>query len=192
MEEERKESLKEETADSAKEMRADTGFQSGEILLEIAKSEYQNEHSRTSVIDSKVGITLPIIATYFFLVLQFDSMKSILTSSPNMQNIATIIFSVVRPLIYIMTIIFAGIALVYLFRAIISQSYMTVDPCFFNDKDTMSRPKEVFSAVMVTYYVRALEYNRATNDTRIIFYKRGWIFTMISLGLFVSYIFLTR
>ena len=46
-------------------------FQSSEILFEIVKSEYQNEFNRTSVIDTKVGITLPIIATYFFLVLQF-------------------------------------------------------------------------------------------------------------------------
>lgn len=32
-------------------------FQSSEILLEIAREEYQNEFSRTSVIDTKVGIT---------------------------------------------------------------------------------------------------------------------------------------
>lgn len=52
-------------------------FQSSEILFEIVKSEYQNEFNRTSVIDTKVGITLPIIATYFFLVLQFKSIKQI-------------------------------------------------------------------------------------------------------------------
>lgn len=45
---------------------ANGDFQSSEILFEIVKSEYQNEFNRTSVIDTKVGITLPIIATYFF------------------------------------------------------------------------------------------------------------------------------
>lgn len=40
-------------------------LQSGEVLLEIAKSEYQNEFNRSSVLDTKIGIALPIIATYF-------------------------------------------------------------------------------------------------------------------------------
>ena len=62
----------------------------------------------------------------------------------------------------------------------------------FNDKEKMSHPKEVFSAVMVTYYIRALEHNHLTNDKRVRLYKRGWIFAMISLGLFVCYICLNQ
>ena len=62
--------------------------------------------------------------------------------------------------------------LIYLFRAIITQSYQT--------------------AVMVTYYIRALEHNHLTNDKRVRLYKRGWIFAMISLGLFVCYICLNQ
>lgn len=57
-------------------------FQSSEILLEMARAEYQNEFSRTSVIDTKVGITLPIVVTYFFLVLQFESIREYL--QPNL------------------------------------------------------------------------------------------------------------
>ena len=101
-------------------------------------------------------------------------------------------FSICNPLIYIATIVCAAIALIYLFRAIITQSYQTVDPRSFNDKEKMSHPKEVFSAVMVTYYIRALEHNLFTNDKRVRLYKRGWIFAMISLGLFVCYICLNQ
>ncbi len=171
---------------------ANGDFQSSEILFEIVKSEYQNEFNRTSVIDTKVGITLPIIATYFFLVLQFKSIKQIFTTGVNIQNVATTLFSICNPLIYIATIVCAAIALIYLFRAIITQSYQTVDPRSFNDKEKMSHPKEVFSAVMVTYYIRALEHNHFTNDKRVRLYKRGWIFAMISLGLFVCYICLNQ
>lgn len=167
-------------------------FQSSEILLEIAKSEYQNEVSRTSVIDTKVGITLPIIATYFFLVIQFDSVKNVFQTEPNIQNIATILFSVGCPLIYIAAIICAGIALIYLFWVIITQPYKKIDPRCFNDKEKMSYSKNDFSAVMVTYYIRALDHNYSVNNTRVTLYKRGWIFAMISLGLFVCYIFLNR
>mgnify|MGYP007025282318 CR=1 FL=1 len=45
---------------------------------------------------------------------------------------------------------------------------------------------------MVTYYIRALEHNHFTNDKRVRLYKRGWIFAMISLGLFVCYICLNK
>mgnify|MGYP005869434941 CR=1 FL=1 len=167
-------------------------FESSEILLEIVKSEYQNEFQRTSVLDTKVGITLPIIATYFFLLLQFDSIKQVFVAKPDTQNIATTLFSVCSPLIYIITIICSGAALMYLFQAIITQSYKTVDPRCFNTKEKMSQSKTVFSAVMVTYYIQALEHNHSTNDIRVALYKRGWILAMISLGLFVCYIFLTR
>ena len=139
---------------------ANGDFQSSEILFEIVKSEYQNEFNRTSVIDTKVGITLPIIATYFFLALQFKSMKQIFTTRVNIQTVATTLFSICNPLIYIATIVCAAIALIYLFRAIITQSYQAVDPRSFNDKESL--------------------------------YKRGWIFAMISLGLFVCYICLNQ
>ena len=76
---------------------ANGDFQSSEILFEIVKSEYQNEFNRTSVIDTKVGITLPIIATYFFLVLQFKSIKQIFTTGVNIQNVATTLFSICNP-----------------------------------------------------------------------------------------------
>lgn len=167
-------------------------FQSSEILLEIAKAEYQNEFSRTSVIDTKVGITLPIVVTYFFLVLQFESVRKILTTQLDTQNAATLLYSLLCPCIYIGAIICAGTALIYLFRAIITQTYKKVDPKCFNDKKTMSQPKNVFAAVMVTCFILALEHNNLANNIRVALYRRGLSFAIISLGLFVFYIFLTK
>lgn len=76
-------------------------YESSEILLEIAKAEYQNGFSRTSVIDTKVGITLPIIATYFFLVLQYESVRSIFTKQLDTRNAVALLYSVCSPLIYV-------------------------------------------------------------------------------------------
>lgn len=167
-------------------------FASAEILLDIAKSEYQNEFNRTSVIDSKVGVTLPVIATYFFLVLQFVSIKDFFLAKPDMKNVAAMIWSFCRPLIYIAAMVCVGIALLNLFRAIIAQAYHTIDPNSFNDKKTMSYSRKEFSAVMVTYYIEATTFNRSTNDLRIAMYKRGWSFALISLLLFVFYVVFTQ
>ncbi len=167
-------------------------YESSEILLEIAKAEYQNEFSRTSVIDTKVGITLPIIVTYFFLVLQFESVKNIFSKQIDTRNAVALLCSVCSPFIYFAAIVCAGAALVFLFRAIITQSYQKIDPRWFNEKDIMSRPRNVFSAVMVTYFIQAIEHNSDTNNARIILYKRGLVFAIISLGFFVLYIFMAK
>lgn len=167
-------------------------FAAAEILFDIAKSEYQNEFTRTSVIDSKVGVTLPIIATYFFLVLQFDSMREIFLTNPDTQNVAMMFWAICRPLIYIAAVVCAGIALMSLFRAIIAQAYQTIDPAYFHDKKTMSYSKNEFSAVVVTHYIEATTFNRSTNDLRIARYKRGWSFALISLFLFVCYVVFTH
>ncbi len=167
-------------------------FQSSEILLEIAREEYQNEFSRTSVIDTKVGITLPIVATYFFLVLQYESVRSIFAAQIDTRNVTSLLYSVLCPFIYIAAVLCAGVALIFLFRAIITQTYKKVDLKWFNDKKTMSLPREYFSAAMVTYFIQALEHNSSTNSIRVRLYKRGLIFALISLGFFVAYIFFVK
>lgn len=170
----------------------DEFLQSGQALLEITKSEYQNEFNRTSVLDTKIGITLPIIATYFFLVLQFDNLKILFLSKIDCTSVTTALSSVGKPLIFGATIISASIALIYLFRAIITHSYRTIDPRYFNNSNTMSQPAHIFSGVMVTYYIKAIDHNRSTNDKRVLLYRRGWISTMVSLSLFVAYILLLK
>lgn len=159
-------------------------FESSEILLEIVKSEYQNEISRTSCIDTKVGITLPIITTYFFQVLQSKCVEKIFSDQINTQNIATILFSVCGPLIYVSTLVFAIVALICLFYAILTRPYRKVDAKCFNTRDKMSLSKNEFSAVMVTYFARALEHNHLTNDKRADLYQYGWIMSMYSLAFF--------
>lgn len=167
-------------------------YESSEILLEIAKDEYKNEIDRTSVIDTKVSIALPIIATYFFMVLQFESVKSIFSKQLDTRNAVALLYSLCNPFIYLAAIICAGASLIFLLRAIITQSYQKIDSACFNKKEIMSMPKKVFSAVMVTYFIRALEHNKEVNDTRVALYKKGLIFVIISLGLFVIYYFLTK
>lgn len=170
----------------------DEFLQSGQALLEIAKSEYQNEFNRTSVLDTKIGIALPIIATYFFLVLQFDNIKTLLLSQIECASVATILLFVSKPLIFLATILSASLALIYMFRAIITHSYRTIDPKYFNDRNAMSQPIHIFSGVMVTYYIKAIDHNHSTNDKRVCLYRRGWISTMVSLSLFVLYILLIK
>lgn len=170
----------------------DKEYESSEILLEIAKDEYKNELNRTSVIDTKVGIALPTVATYFFMVLKSESVKSIFLKLRDMRNAAALLYSLCNLFIYVAAIICAGASLFSLFCAIITQSYQKIDPVYFNEKEKMSQPQKVFSAIMVTYFIKALEHNTEVNDNRVVLYKKGVIFAIISLGFFVIYYFLTK
>lgn len=88
-------------------------LQSGEVLLEITKSEYQNEFNRASVLDTKIGITLPVIATYFFLLLQFDSVKKLFLAKTNSANMLTTLVSICIPLIFMAAVVSAAAAFIF-------------------------------------------------------------------------------
>lgn len=51
--------------------------ESVELLLKTSKSEYENEHNRTSIIDSKTNISLPIISAFFLALIQLNDYKAI-------------------------------------------------------------------------------------------------------------------
>lgn len=165
-------------------------LESGEVLLDIAKLEYQNEFSRTSMIDSKVGIALPIVATYFFLVVQHASIQTLFSSCPNNSSILAFICSVLSPISYVVAVILAGLALFSLFKTITTHSYHTIDVRCFNDPTKISYKKHQFASVMVTYFIRAMEHNRVQNNLRVDLYKRGWKSAILSLATFVLYIIL--
>ena len=58
-------------------------FDTVKVLLDTAKSEYDNEHNRTSVIDSKTSIALPIISAYCLALAQMNDYKAIFTMQIN-------------------------------------------------------------------------------------------------------------
>lgn len=164
-------------------------FQAGPLFLDIVRAEYQNEKQRTSTIDSKVGITLPIVATYFFLVLQYTDVKKIFQNPVEIETVASVLYSVLPPILYLTTLVFAGFALFFLFRVISMHTYAIVNIQYYNTPETIDRSPERFSAGIVDDFIEATMESSETNDLRTKLYKRGWRYALISLAFFVLYIF---
>ena len=164
-------------------------FQAGPLFLDIVRAEYQNEKQRTSTIDSKVGITLPIVATYFFLVLQYTDIKKIFQNPVEIESVASVLYSVLPPILYLTTLVFAGFALFFLFRVISMHTYATVNIQYYNTPETIDRSPERFAAGIVDIFVEATMESSETNDLHTKLYKRGWRYALISLAFFVLYIF---
>jgi len=167
-------------------------FESGKLFLEIARSEYQNELDRTKVIDSKIAVALPIIATYFFLAVQFSSVKKLIFRPITSKVLIGAIIEVCIPISYITALVFACISLFFLFRVISTHSYQTVDPKQFNTASQISMKESEFAAAFATIYINAIEANRSQNDKRVKNYMKGWRFGIISLVCFVIHVLLVK
>ena len=164
-------------------------YESSEMFLEVARLEYQNELDRTKVIDSKIAVAFPIIATYFFLAVQFSDLKKLVSAPIVSKSLLGATLGITIPFSYIAALFLASL---FMFKAISTHSYQTVDPKQFNTAEQMSLPKEQFAAAFSTIYIRALEANSSQNNVRAKHYMRGWRLALISLSCFVIHVIVKK
>lgn len=166
-------------------------FPAGPVLLDIARAEYAHEIDRATKIDGKVGVTLPIVATYFFLVLQDGTIQEKMRSPVSGETFLAALGSMLPQLIYIATLVLAALSIYFLFCAIKSNEYQKINAGEFWDLDDMSMSKAEFSLYMVDVFAEVINQNMPVNDRRIAWYERGWKLALISLGVYVVYIILS-
>lgn len=86
-------------------------YPSGQILLEIAKSEYENEKNRTSIIDSKANITITLLSVLFIAMTQALNLKRIFEIE--IKNFSNTIFPALLFITIIGSLAIAFISLIY-------------------------------------------------------------------------------
>ena len=167
-------------------------YESSEMFLEVVRLEYQNELDRTKVIDSKIAVALPIIATYFFLAVQFSDLKRLVSTPIVSKSLLGATLEIMIPFSYIAALSLASLSLLFMFKAISTHSYQTVDPKQFNTAEQMSLQKAQFAAAFSTIYIRALEANSSQNNVRAKHYMLGWRLALISLACFVIHVIIRK
>lgn len=164
-------------------------YETSEAFLSMVQTEYQHEIDRASALDSKLGISLPVIATYFFLIIQETDIKSLWNFTPD----AVIFFpGLFVLLLYPITVITAIISLVLMIRAVMTRNYMSVDMTQLYTAKELSRPKEQFAAIMATYYLVSVKNNREQNNKKAKIYQSAWTFGIVSLVYFALYMSIVR
>ncbi|MCH5200581.1 MAG: hypothetical protein J1F60_06430 [Oscillospiraceae bacterium] len=158
------------------------------LLLDTAISEYNNEHNRTSVIDSKVSISLPIVSAYFLSLASANDYK-LIVEMPIIKFTDGLLM-VLLLVSYIFSLIFALIAVLYLIDAIKTRDYKVIQPSALYDNDYLKFDHKVMSIKLIKLYIEAFESNKAKNDLRIPMYSNGWHFTIKSIVLHVISIIL--
>ena len=164
-------------------------YESSELFFSMAQIEYQNEKERTSTLDSKLGISLPVISAYFFMVIQDTNIGKLLESAWNYQKSPVSKGEYIALALYLVAALAAIISLFHMVRAVMNRNYGSVDMKAFYTAKEMSRPKEQFLAIMINAYLVILEYNRKQNSQKAMEYQTGWIFYMLSLLCFFLYAF---
>lgn len=160
--------------------------ESVELLLSTAKSEYENEHSRTSVIDSKTSIALPIISAYFLALAQINDFKTIF--NVHIEKFIDVIIPAISFLTYGGSLILSFVAVMIMVRVVTTRDYNTIKPIDLYDEDYLKNKKTILEIKLIQLYIEATQNNKTENDLRIPLYKKGWLLTTISIVLFVVYV----
>ncbi len=158
----------------------------GEILMELAKSEYENEHKRTRIIDTKTNISLVTVTAYFFAIASFVHYKEILKIS------VTSISEAVCPLLQLVLIgaafILVTASIVCFMCVILTHPYDVLDATYFGDLEALMFDRGVYALGLVEKYIEATNNNQNSNNKRAEIYKRGVVCAIISIILFALYI----
>lgn len=170
----------------ATEVKEQLDDQAVEVLLSTAKSEYENEHNRTSVIDSKTSIALPIISAYFLALAPMNDFKSIF--DVKIEKFVDVIIPAVTLLTYVGSLALAFVAVMMMVKVVTTREYNTIKTADLYDEDFLKHKKIALEIKLIQLYIEATQNNKAENDSRIPLYKKGWLLTTISIVLFVAYV----
>lgn len=156
------------------------------LLLATAKAEYDNEHNRSSIIDTKTNISLPIISTFFLALVQLNNYKYIFSLPTETFSSwllpATLFFS------YTLALIFGMSSVFLMTRVIFTRNYKTLKIRDLYDEDYLKNDCIFFSTHIFHLYCDCTEYNKKQNDGRVKLYKHSWILMFATLCFYLIYI----
>ena len=169
-------------------------YQSGEVFLSMAQTEYQNEKDRAAALDAKIAFSIPVISTYFFLLVQDTNFKALwhfvleteysVLQAEHSTEIMAIAF-------YFAAVFTAFASLIWMISASWTHHFKELNIRRSYPIKTVSMPKEFFSAKVAKDYLRKIEQNRDENRKNYSRYQSGWGFSIGSLFCFLLYTLMT-
>lgn len=160
-------------------------YESSEVFLSMVQAEYQNGIERAASIDTKLSISLPIVSTYLFSIVQYSSLPAML-KPVNSRMLGGFII-----LLYALMLSCAAVSLVLMVVSVSAHNYETVDMRMLNNAEQMSLPREQYCAAISGMYINASFRNAMQNNKRGYLHILGWVGSAISLACFVLLVLIT-
>ena len=169
--------------DPSREDEVKSGFkkQSVQLLLSTAKDAYDNEQSRTSAIDTKASIALPIVSAFFLALVQMNDCKVIWNLKSHWLIPASLL------LLYIASLLLGASSVFFLARVIHTRDYKSLKIRDLYDENYLKNSSTAFSIQIIKLYCESSEYNKQQNDLRAKWYNWGWNLVLLSVLCFVGY-----
>ena len=162
-------------------------YQSSEKFLSMVQRDYESEKERAAALDSKIALSLPVISAYFFLLAQDTRIRELWPFVMEAGYSVASVRQFLSLLLYVIAILTAFFSLFLMIHATWTRNFKELDIMRSNNAVFMSMSPELFSARVVTDYVRQVERNRKANGIRSKEYRTGWIFGLVSLSCFLLY-----
>ncbi|MBQ9345750.1 MAG: hypothetical protein IJT94_00235 [Oscillibacter sp.] len=112
-------------------------YESSEVFLSMVQADYQNGIERASSIDTKLSISLPIIATYLFGIVQYSSLGDLL------ESVEGCVWRAVIMLSYVLMLVSAFASLILMVVSVSTHNYETVNMRKLNNAEQMSACPEM-------------------------------------------------
>ena len=155
--------------------------ENAKLLFDIAKSEYDNERTRTSVIDTKTNTALALAGVVFTAIITAVDFSKIV------NNISSITLGDILFLLLLGCLICFMISITNLISVIFTKTYKTLDVEYYSKSENLRRPQNMYTMVIATFYRDATSHNHQVNSKRVIKYDFGLRFLIISIFLFACY-----
>lgn len=156
------------------------------VLLSLARSEYEYEQNRISVIDSKTSIALPIASGYCLALVQMAGVKRVL--EVNIHSFLDILVPVFAVVIYLASLAFSLASVVMMVKVITTREYSTINAGDLYDEDYLKYNEIALEIQLILLYIEATQKNSYENELRIPLYRSGWQSMIFSVVLFFVYV----
>ena len=176
---------KEKRADVSEERITPLNNDSVTLLLSTSKAEYDNEHRRTGIIDTKVSISLPIVSAFELALVQINNFKVIfaLPSSTFLLWIkpAVLFFS------YVGALVLGLVSVCLMAKVIMTREYKTLKIRDLYDEDILKEECQSFQVWLINLYCESTEHNKKENDIRANMDRKGWKYVFFATISFIAY-----
>lgn len=156
-----------------------------QTLYDTAKDEYNSERERSSTIDTKASIALPVLSA-FFLAVANECDYYALFQLP-IGTLPELLSAILLFLLYTAALACSTTATVYAVRTIYPRTYTTLSSEHFYDEALLKEPAETIRIGIAAKLIEATQNNKEQNDTRMSLYSKGWIWGSVSAAAFVLY-----
>ena len=152
-------------------------IENAKALFEICKTEYVNEKTRTSAIDTKASVVIALVSGVYVFLLGVVKDRFVFLLDADTISLLMLISLICT----YSTVVFGFSTCYNLYEVIKFKKYMALDPDYYMDAVKLRLDSSIYSIVCSKKYSQALKFNRIVNSKRKVYFNRAVLFFGLSL-----------